>query len=204
MDPLDSLWTQVPQDPTGDTVGDPENDWPFMARTIMGETATSVALEALDAAIARLKGLDRPDLRPAFAALVEGTWWVAAIDERLLKGFGGVRSARSGFYCAARDVAEHGKYVRGFLWARDRHTHQLPFSMDHDDTPFFGGKDSFLYISAGLIWRPSEELFEPSESRSKIGWKTTYEELLAGKSAWKTLSRCSRWYHQMAGHDPAE
>jgi len=56
-----------------DTTGTPEKDWPFMAHTIMRETPTSVAVEALDSAIARLHNLKREDIRPAFAALAEDT-----------------------------------------------------------------------------------------------------------------------------------
>jgi len=201
MDPIDALWFEAAASPDSTTAGDPKNDWPFMARTIMGETPTSVALEALDLAIARLHRLNRDDIRPAFAALAEGTWWVAAIDERLLNGFGGPKTQRSNYYRNARNRSGDGKYVGAFLWARDRHTHQLPFSMGHNDTPFFGSDEGMPEIGAGFIWRPADEMFEPSDSRSPAGSRDAYVELLAGESAWATMQRCSRWFHHMAGHE---
>ena len=175
--------------------------WEFMAHSVMGETPTSVALEALDAAVARVREHNETrEIRPAFAALTEGTWWVAAIDERLLKGLGGVKSDAARLYREERDRDENGEYVLGFLWARDRHTHQLPVSMDRDNTPFFGGGGGVLHISPGFRWRPSADLYEPEESRSPAGSRAAYDRLLAGQSAWKTLNRCARWFHRMAGH----
>ena len=200
MDSSEAFWFQENSTFSPDANVDPKHDWPFMARSIMGETATSVALESLDSAIARLRELTQNDIRPAFAALAEGTWWVAAIDERLLNGFGGVNSVRSSYYREARSRSEVGKYVPAFLWARDRHTHQLPFSMDHDDIPFFGGGSGVLNISAGFVWRPAEEMLEPTDSRSPAGSRDAYEELLERESAWATMERCSRWFHEMAGH----
>ena len=173
-----------------------------MAHAVMRETTTSVALEALDAAVTRLRDLndERENIRPAFAALAEGTWWVAAIDEQMVSRLGTDRAA---LYQAERAASEDGRYVPGFLWARDRHTHQLPFSMGRDTTPLFGGS-GVLHISPGFIWKPSAELFEPDDPRRKRPeWRAAFDTLLAGRSAWKSLNRCARWFHRMAGHaDP--
>lgn len=167
--------------------------WKLQAKVILTETATSAAVDALSSAVDRLGLLNKSsgDISAAYAALAEGTWWVAALDERVLKGLG---EKDKWAYRAERDAHDDGRYVRGFLWARDRHTHQLPFSMDRDETSFFGGP-GVLYITPGLIWKPSGELDEPlTGKRSHPEWRPVYEELLAGKSAWKSLSRCSRWF----------
>jgi hypothetical protein len=175
--------------------------WWFQAQSAMGKTPTSVALEAIDAAISRLRPLARKDIRPAFAALAEGTWWVAALDEQVIERLGGNKAERAKEYIAARDSSEDGRYIQAFLWARDRHTHQLPFSMTHDDTSFFSGP-GVVHISSGLTWRPSAELSEPENRRhSRAAWRSSYDSLLAGQSAWKTLYRCSLWFHWLAGHD---
>lgn len=187
-----------------DSNTDDDLKWRFQAQSILGETPASVALEAIDEAIDRLRPLDRASIRPAFAALAEGTWWVAALDERICEGLGGKGASAAKQYKAARSASSDGQYVEAFLWARDRHTHQLPFSMTHDDTPFFGGGGGVIHISAGLTWRPSSELHEPEDSRhARAAWRSTYDDLLAGHTAWHTLERCSRWFHWLAGH-PAD
>lgn len=175
--------------------------WRFMAQTVMAGTTVSVALEAIDSSVRRLQPLGRADIRPAFAALAEGTWWVAAIDEQIVEGLGGRKSPFAQEYKAARDHSVYGKHIRGFLWARDRHTHQLPFSMDHDDTSFFGDPNSVIHINAGLVWRASNEMIESVDSRhQRERWRDVYDELLAGHSAWGTLEACSSWFHWLAGH----
>jgi hypothetical protein len=182
---------------------DAENDlqWQFQSQSILGETPASVALEAIDGAIDRLRPHDRAGIRPAFAALAEGTWWVAALDERIREGLGGKSAPATHRYVTTRNASPDGQYVQAFLWARDRHTHQLPFSMTHDDTAFFGSGDNVLSISAGLTWRPSSELHEPEGHRhARAAWRGAYDALLAGKTAWHTLERCSRWFHWLAGH----
>jgi len=177
--------------------------WELVARKIMGETSTSAALEALSASVGRLQLLNdsTENIRPAYAALAEGTWWVAALDERILNGLGSSKNKMVDAYRAERDAHIDGRFIRGFLWARDRHTHQLPFSMSRDTTPFLGSGRGVIYISPGFIWRPSDQLDEPLEGRrSHPEWRPVYDELLAGKSARKSLSHCARWFHLMAGH----
>lgn len=174
--------------------------WGFQTISVMGDTAPSIALEGLDAAMERVRTLNEDPLqiRPAFVALTEGTWWVAALDEHMVKRLGKEQSKK---YQAARDDDENGKYIRGFLWARDRHTHQLPVSMDRDNTWLFGSTTSVIHISPGFRWLPSADLFEPTDPKyQRPEWRAVYEELFEGKSAWKTLARASRWFHQMAGH----
>lgn len=178
--------------------------WEFMAISVMGSTAPSIALEGLDAAVERVRALneDQLNIRPAFVALTEGTWWVAALDEHMNQRLGR-EAARH--YKMGRDKDQDGRFIRGFLWARDRHTHQLPVSMDRDDTWLFGSKRGVMHISAGFRWLPSEQLYEPEAMRDKRpGWRQAYDDLLAGQSAWKTLNRCSRWFHKMAGHVPMD
>lgn len=175
-------------------------EWELTAHAVMRETTTSVALEALDAAVGRLRDLNdsHENIRPAFAALAEGTWWVAAIDERLVNALG---AERASLYQAERAESEDGRYVPAFLWARDRHTHQLPFSMGRDTSPLFGSGSGVLHVSPGFIWKPSTDLFEPEDRRHRRSdWRAAYDELLAGRSAWKSLARCARWFHRMAGH----
>lgn len=179
-----------------------EGVWELQARSVMSETATSLALEALDATKSRLRDLneDATNIRPAFAALAEGTWWVAAIDERIIKGLGGRRSAGAQAYQVERGRSVDGEHVAGVLWARDRHTHQLMVTMGRDTDGLFS-KGRLLHISPGFMWVPSSDIYEPDESRSPASWRASYDRLLAGRSAWKTLGRCSRWFHRMAGHD---
>ncbi|MBF4575193.1 hypothetical protein [Frondihabitans sp. VKM Ac-2883] len=181
--------------------GDESIDWSLITRRLSGDTATSVALEAIDGALVRLQGLDESQIRQAFSAIAEGTWWVAALDEQLVKGLRQLPASMQA-YKAARDADEHGRYIRGFLWVRNRHTHQLPFTAEHDDTSAFGHKDAVIKLSKGLIWRPSEDL-PPADRRFKENQdhRGAYDDLLAGQSLWQTLWRCSEWFHAAAGHD---
>lgn len=94
--------------------GDSE-DWWLRARSISGEVATSVALEAIDNAVMRLQPLRRAEIRQAFVAIAEGTWWVAALDEQLMKRLGGQKSVRAALYRETRYADSDGQFIRGFL-----------------------------------------------------------------------------------------
>lgn len=180
--------------------GDPI-DWWLRARSVSGEDATSVALGAIDEAVGRLQPLGRLEIRQAFVAIAEGTWWVAALDEQFRKRLGGRDSERSSRYAATRDADPDGQYVRGFLWARDRHTHQLPFSSAHDDAPAFGHPDAVIHLSRGLVWRPSSQLSKPERVNwERPEWRDVYDELMAEQQLAPTLARCAEWFHKLAGH----
>jgi len=201
MQPLDAHSDQI-RNIGDEALIEPSDDWPHVARSIMGEIPTSVALEAVDAAVARLQRLASSDVRGAFAASAEGAWWIAALDERLQTRLGGIKSPRARHYRSERNMSDDGRYVQGFLWARDRHTHQLPFSVERDSTPFLGGSEGVLHIGGGLVWLPASELHAPEGSRhERLEWREVYEQLMAGRSPCETLQHCSRWFHQMAGHD---
>lgn len=178
-----------------------EVDWWLLTQAISGEIATSVALEAIDGALHRLEGFGRQEIREAFPAIAEATWWVAALDEQLGKRLAQTGSTFRDRYRAARDTDPEGQYVLGFLWARNGHTHQLPFTTEHDDTPAFGQPDAVLYISKGLIWKPSADYAMPDPGfRTNTQWLAAYDRLMAGESLTGTLSHCSEWFHRVAGH----
>lgn len=172
-----------------------------MAQTALGETPTSAALEALDAARARLAPLAPSDIRTAFAAVAEATWWVAALDERIVTALGGRSSPEAQTYQAARERSDSGRYVTPLLWARDRISHQLPFHIRNDDTPFLGHPRAIVYISPGLVWRPSEELTSLGRGHHKRDrWRPAYDALLVDESIKTAPTRCSHWFHELAGH----
>ena len=58
---------------------------------------------------------------------MECTWWVASLDEHLRDRDG---------YQKLREGDANGKFVTAMIWARDRHYHQVPFSIDHDNRLF--------------------------------------------------------------------
>jgi len=151
------------------------------------------ALVALGAAVSR-HDRARLDLDPgaAYGSLVECTWWVASLDEHLRDEPG---------YQKLREGDANGRFVTAMIWARDRHYHQLPFSIDHDDRPFIpaGGGPPF-YISHGFEWRKSEDLWKDG-AREVPAWRKAFDGLIAGKKTSEAPHRCLRWFESIAG-DP--
>lgn len=149
------------------------------------------ALVALGGAVRRhdqARGASDPVA--AYASLVEVTWWVASLDEHLKDADG---------YQKLRDSDENGKYVTAMIWARDRHYHQLPFSIDHDNKPFIpktGGPP--FNISHGFEWRKSEDLWAEG-AIDRPTWRKSFDALIAGKKTSEAPHRCLRWFESIAG-----
>lgn len=179
-------------------------DWNLLSVAVSKQLAPSVALEAIDGASARLGAVGGSEIREAFAAIAEGTWWVMALDEQLrtqLKHHG-VEYSRT--YESVRNADADGRYVRGFSWARDRLTHQLPFSAENDETPFFatGHPSAVLVISKGFIWRRADQLPSAPSGHDHPERRQAYVDYLEGESLRHTLARASAWFHKAAGHQP--
>lgn len=160
--------------------------------------AARAALRGLEAAVTRHLH-DRSDARDprglevAFASLVESTWWIASLDGYLWQEGKTPEGKR---YRQLRDHDTNGRYVPAMIWARDRHYHQLPFSAEVDETPFFSpaGSGRLFYISPGLIWRTSAELAVDGARRSPNGSREAFEMLVAGKKTGAALSYCLQWF----------
>lgn len=178
-------------------------DWWLITRTLSGEIAASVALEAILGAEERLRYLGRAEIRQAFTAIAEGTWWVAALDEQLLKGLGGYRPALASAYKSDRDEDEDGQYIRAFLWARNRHAHQLPFTTSHDDDLAQRRSGVRSKFSQELIWEASEKLPPVEKQYADKRRRSVYDQLLAGQPINDTLYHCARWFNKAAGRDTA-
>ncbi|WP_449406914.1 hypothetical protein [Microbacterium maritypicum] len=181
-------------------------DWNLLSVAISKQLAPSVALEAIDKASARLSATGESEIREAFAAITEGTWWVMALDEQLrtqLKHHG-VEYSRT--YESVRNGDADGRFIRGFSWARDRLTHQLPFSAENDETPFFatGHPSAVVVISKGFIWRRADQLPAAPSGHDHPERRQAYVDYLEGESLRHTLARASEWFHKAAGHRPLD
>ena len=178
-------------------------DWWLVTRTISGEVATSAAFDAILGAEERLRELGRSDIRQAFTAIVEGTWWVAALDEQLRRRLELHRPSLAVEYVAVRDVDEDGQYIRAFLWARNRHSHQLPFStaFNEDLARLHGGVPS--RFSEELLWIASDEFPQDSSAHKDGKRQAVYDRLLAEQPINRTLYHCALWLNKAAGRDLA-
>lgn len=178
----------------------PSPDWWLVTRTISGQLATSVAFEAILASEERLQNLGRADLRFAFRALAEGTWWVAALDEQLVSQLKAAGSALVAAYKADRSHDPDGQYIQAFLWVRNRHSHQLPFSTRYSGPPAGGNVPS--RYSQELVWVPSSS-FPPAAKRYEDpAGHAAYDRLLAGQPINETLYHSLLWFSKVAGRDP--
>ncbi len=162
--------------------------------------AARAALRGLEGAVARHLR-DRADARDprrlevAFASLVESTWWIASLDGHLWQEGKTPEGER---YRRLRDGDTDGRYVSAMIWARDRHYHQLPFSAEVDETPFFGSRGGPpFHISSGLIWRTSAELAADGERRSPAGSREAFDRYVAGKKTGVALSHCLQWFQSL-------
>jgi len=112
---------------------------------------------------------------PAWAAAVESTWWLAAIEEQLCDLFrpSGIRPGdlprlggewgreRWDRYRQLRRQDPDGQAMDGLRWLRHRHAHELAMTGQGSARSFFGphdDPDALFYISAGYTWRPVEDV----------------------------------------------
>lgn len=178
----------------------PLPDWWLVTRTISGQLATSVAFDAILAAEQRLQNLGQADLRFAFQALAEGTWWVAALDEQLFRQLKAVDRGLFAAYQTDRNIDPDGQYIQAFLWVRNRHSHQLPFTTGYNG-PRTGGSVPSRY-SRELIWLPSDNFPPAAKGHDDQKGQATYDRLLAGEPINETLYHCLLWFQKVAGRDP--
>lgn len=176
-------------------------DWWLITRTISGETANSVAFDAILAAEERLRKLGRTDIRYAYMAIVEGTWWVAALEEQLRKGLRQYRSSLVADYDTARNDDEDGQYLRAFLWARNRHAHQLPFTTAFDAALAQRRGNVPSKFSEELVWEASDKLPPVDKGYEDETRQAIYDDLLAGHPINATLYHCALWFKKVAGRD---
>jgi len=187
---------------TDKSPAEPSTEWWLTTHTIFEDDSASVALEAILASEERLRGLGRREMRFAFRAITEGTWWVAALDEQLRSRLTTRLPSLSAAYSSDRNADENGQYVPAFLWARNRHAHQLPFTTMHDDELAVrqGGVPS--KFSEELKWMASAD-YPPVEKRFEdAGRRDVYDRLLAGQPINATLYQCALWFNKAAGRDP--
>jgi hypothetical protein len=132
------------------------------------------------------------DVPQAYISIVEATMWCTALDQQLCWFYGGS-------YKTARDEDEYGAVLNAVRWARDRHVHQLPVTLDNHQVPFFGGKFFPLAISIGVRWRKASELpLADSRYRNDVG-EMAYKAHLEGRNSAATLNMCDRWFERLEG-----
>ncbi|SBN63228.1 hypothetical protein GA0004736_2153 [Curtobacterium sp. 9128] len=124
-----------------------------------------------------------------------------ALDEQLRGRLRTNGTHYSKAYERARDNDPDGRYVLGFSWARDRRTHQLPFSTGLDETPFFaeGSESAVLTIGKELVWLPAGQMRAGDPRHEHPRRKEAHENSLAGESLTHTLARASAWFRLAAG-----
>lgn len=168
-----------------------------MARFTFAQVPTRDDLHALALALRGLRAANErhhsahqdQDLPRAYASLFEGVMWIAALDERLC-------TLHGGDYKRAREQDPYGQVVLGIVWARDRHAHQLPVSINVDSTPFFGSGRGIIALSSGIRWRQAHEL-PPADPGMERG-RTHYETHVAGRASFKPTSLSERWFTKLA------
>jgi hypothetical protein len=150
-----------------------------------------LALVGFRAAMARHKSAqDARDVPQAYISMFEATMWVAALDEQLCTFYGGS-------YKRTRDQDEYGVVVNAVRWARDRHAHQLPVTLDEDQTPFFREKFFPFKLSSGVRWRKAAELPPADERHTRPDGEAAYMAHLEGRNSSETLESCDRWFAEL-------
>jgi hypothetical protein len=127
------------------------------------------------------------DVSRAYISMFEATIWTSALDQQLCTFYGGS-------YKRARDQDECGVVVNAVRWARDRHAHQLPVTLNEDPTPFLGGNFFPLKLSLGVRWREFSELPPAEERYRNPAGELAYRKHLEGHNSGKTLEKCDRWF----------
>ncbi|MBD8466777.1 hypothetical protein IFU30_10910 [Plantibacter sp. CFBP 8798] len=179
-----------------------ELDWWLLTRSISNSLAASVAFEAIMASEEQLRDLGRRDQRFAYRVIVEGTWWVAALDEQIRKGLGSRSLHLQQAYVRARDLEVDGRYIRAFLWARNRHSHQLPFTTAYDETVDKPVARAPTKYSDHLVWAPAQSFPAADEKHANPKQAEAYDTLLAGHPLNATIYHCLLWFSKVAGRDP--
>lgn len=125
--------------------------------------------------------------------------WACSLDGLLRDttarlGFATEEAAQDA-YKAHRDADEEGRVVPGLRHVRDRHMHQVIVSTVLDRAKFFGRFPPQL--SSGTVWRPVEELGEPSAKIQKRPdyWpqREAYRLHLQNRPPWVSLRAALRW-----------
>jgi len=122
--------------------------------------------------------------------MFEATMWVTAINDQLDVLYGTS-------YREARDQDRYGIVVPGVRWARNRHAHQLPVTLDEDQTPFFGGGKGIISLSVGMRWRKVSELPPPDPKYRDSTGEAAYQARLEGRNSGKTLAACDLWFTEL-------
>ncbi|MFS8096785.1 hypothetical protein LFM09_06545 [Lentzea alba] len=133
---------------------------------------------------------DHRDLENSYTSAVEATMWVVAINDQLRKFY-------SHSYENARDNNTYGMVMRGVLWVRNRHAHQLPVTVDEDPTTFFGGTKGIISLSAGMRWRKVAELPPPDRRFLDPTGEANYQTHLEGRSTNDVLNSCDLWFSEL-------
>jgi hypothetical protein len=130
------------------------------------------------------------DVDHAYTSVVEAAMWVIAINDQLTTLY-------SQSYESARNRDPYGAVIQGVRWARNRHAHQLPVTVDEDQTPFFGGGKGIFSLSVGMRWRKVSELPPPNPKHPDETGERMYRTHLEGQNTGKTLDRCDRWFSEL-------
>jgi hypothetical protein len=130
------------------------------------------------------------DLDSSYTSMFEATMWVTAINDQLETFYGQS-------YGTARDQDRYGVVILGVRWARNRHAHQLPITLDVDQTPFFGGGKGIISLSVGMRWRKVSELPAPDPRHPDQKGENKYRAHLEGRNTGKTLAACDLWFAEL-------
>lgn len=150
-----------------------------------------LALAGFRAAKARHEhARDHRDLDSSYVSAFEATMWIVAINDQL-------RSLYSRSYESARDNNTYGMVMRGVLWVRNRHAHQLPVTVDEDPTTVFDGSKGIISLSAGIRWRKVAELPPPDPRFQDPTGEADYRTHLEGRSTNSVLTSCDLWFAEL-------
>jgi hypothetical protein len=88
------------------------------------------------------------------------------------------------------------------MWARNRHTHQLPFTTAFDEALARRRGDAPSKFSEELVWETSDKLPPVETGYEDLKRKAVYDRLLAGQPINATLYHCALWFNKAAGRNP--
>jgi hypothetical protein len=147
------------------------------------------------------------DAARAWAAAVEVTWWLAAIEDRLSAAFrpaGWLPSElpklgdewgrmRWDHYRSIRRSDEDGRVMDGLLWLRHRHTHEVAMTGQGSLRPFFGEPGALFYLSSGYTWRPSTAVAHDADGDQQPQLRSLYDAYVAGRQLDDPLRSVLLW-----------
>lgn len=151
-----------------------------------------LALEGLDASIARVRSAPAAVPRAMYVSLAEAAWWACCVDEAF--------ELRDG-YKSRRNNDDDGRVFRGLRYVRSMLGHHRIF------TATIGGGLMLpltipFKINTYAAWMPTDEL--PTMEGLQARLRPHYATDLAGKPVIDTLARAQTWLHRERMRDDSQ